>query len=116
MEEFGFWHDFFAAYQAQPNWLKLLWLVVPQLFAFAFTALFLLLRLALKRFEHKLTGNLMYSVHRDEMDMFHVYLHGPEKELPGQGMGIDTEATIELLERRAAKDRNGGQAEKNGGG
>ena len=116
MENANFWSEFFDTYQSLPDWLKFLWLVVPPLFAFAFTALFLLQRLALKRFEHKLTGNLMYSIHRDEMDMFHVYLHGPEKELPGQGKGIGAEATIDLLERLAARDREGGGTEKNNGG
>ena len=116
MEDVGFWHDFFATYQAQPNWLRFLWLVVPPLFAFAFTALFLLQRLALKRYEHKLTGNLVYTMTRDEFDAIHVYLHGPEKDLPGQRTDIDTEATIELLERMAARDRSGGGTEKNNGG
>ena len=115
MEEFGFWHTFFAAYQAQPNWLKFLWLVVPPLFAFAFTVLFLLQRLALKRYEHKLTGNLVYTMTRDEFDAIHVYLHGPEKDLPGQGTDIDTEATIKFLERLAARNRDGGRVDKNGG-
>ncbi len=94
MENYSFRHDFFDTYQSLPDWLKFFWLLVPPLFAFAFTALCMLQRLALKRVKHQLPGNLIYSIHRDEMDMFHVYLRGEEKDLPGSGMDFDTDATI----------------------
>jgi len=50
MDDYNFWRDLFDTYQSLPDWLKLLWLVVPPGFVLALTGLILRHRLAIQNF------------------------------------------------------------------
>ncbi|MCB1385286.1 MAG: hypothetical protein KDJ80_05045 [Nitratireductor sp.] len=41
MEPYNFWQDFFEAYRQSPDWIKLVWVVVPPGFVLGLIALIL---------------------------------------------------------------------------
>ncbi len=54
MENYSFWQDFFDTYQSLPDFMKVLWIVVPPLFILGLVALILFYKNTIKRIE-KLT-------------------------------------------------------------
>lgn len=80
MEPYNFWQDFFDTYQSLPDWLKVLWLIVPPAFVLALVALKLRFRIDTKRADGGLNGELIYSIHRDAENRFHIISHAPHAE------------------------------------
>lgn len=78
MESYNFWQDFFDTYQSLSDWMKMLWLIVPPAFVLGLIALVMRIRIDLKQAGHGFTGKLIYSIHRDEEDQFHIVAHGRE--------------------------------------
>lgn len=81
MDTYNFWQDFFDTYQSLSDWMKVLWLVVPPASLLGLIALIMHFRVASKHAGHGLTGRLIYSIHRDGQDQFHVFQHGKETSL-----------------------------------
>lgn len=82
MEPYNFWQDFFDTYQSLSDWMKMLWLIVPPAFVLGLITLVMRMRIDLKQADHGFTGKLIYSIHRDEEDQFHIVAHG--REIGGQ--------------------------------
>lgn len=78
MEPYNFWQDFFDTYQSLSDWMKMLWLIVPPAFVLGMVALVMRMRIDFKQADHGFTGKLIYSIHRDEEDQFHIVAHGRE--------------------------------------
>lgn len=75
MGDYNFWQDFFDTYQSLSDWMKALWLVVPPVFVLGFTALMMHFRIVSKQADRSVTGELIYSVHRDDEDQLHIVSH-----------------------------------------
>ena len=73
MENYNFWQDFFDTYQSLSDLTKVLWLVVPPASLLGLIALVLRFRLDSKRADHGIDGELIYSIHRDDQNQFHVF-------------------------------------------
>ena len=98
MEDYNFWQDFFDTYQSLSDGTKALWLIVPAAFVLGLIALITRHRVAVRRAENSLRGDLIYTIHRDADDKLHVYRHGP---------ALDREPALVLLE-----EPNGGDAKE----
>lgn len=75
MDSYNFWQDFFDTYQSLPDWMKALWLIVPPVFVLGLVALVMRFHIDSKRADHRLIGELIYSIHRDSEDRFHIVAH-----------------------------------------
>lgn len=82
VEGYNFWQDFFDTYQSLSDGMKVLWLIVPPAFVLGLAALHMRFRIDSKQADHRFAGELIYSIHRDENDQFHIVAHG--RELGGQ--------------------------------
>ena len=80
MDEYNFWQDFFDTYQSLSDWMKFAWLVVPLAFGLGLFAIFLRYRLEAKREGEDITGELIYTISRDDFGQLHIYRHGPQVE------------------------------------
>ncbi len=80
MENYNFWQDFFDTYQSLSDVVKALWLIVPPAFVLGLIALFLHDRRLSKLPPAMAGGNLIYTIHRDDLDRLHIYRHGREGE------------------------------------
>ncbi len=78
MEPYNFWQDFFDTYQSLSDWMKMLWLIVPPAFVLGLVALAMRMRIDLKQADHGFTGKLIYSIHRDTENQFHIVSHTPQ--------------------------------------
>ena len=76
MEDYNFWRDLFDTYQSLPDWLKFAWLVLPPTFLLCFIALFMWFRLNTKPAQHAKSGDLIYSMVREENGQTKIYRHG----------------------------------------
>ncbi|RZS88002.1 hypothetical protein EV217_0380 [Phyllobacterium myrsinacearum] len=77
MDTYNFWQDFFDTYQSLSDWLKVLWLIVPPAFVLGLVALTLGFRLAGRRMNSGLDGELVYSIRRDAQNRIHIISHMP---------------------------------------
>jgi hypothetical protein len=82
MGHYNFWQDFFDTYQSLSDWMKVLWVVIPPAFILGLIALVMRMRIDSKQADHGFAGELIYSIHRDENDQFHIVAHG--REFDGQ--------------------------------
>ena len=103
MEPYNFWQDFFDTYQSLSDWMKMLWLIVPPAFILGLVALVMRpgarpgkvdtvfrfgrakkqeAEIDMKQADHGFVGKLIYSIHRDAEDQFHIVAHG--REIGGQ--------------------------------
>ncbi len=80
MDDYNFWQDFFDTYQSLSDWMKFAWLVVPLASGLGLSAVFLRYRLAAKQAEKLISGDLAYTIHRDDFGHLHVRRYGPELE------------------------------------
>lgn len=78
MDDYNFWQDFFDTYQSLSDWMKFAWLVVPLAFCLGLFAVLLRYRLAAKQVEKVISGDLVYTIHRDDFGQLHVRCYGPE--------------------------------------
>lgn len=90
MEPYNFWQDFFDTYQSLSDIMKALWLIVPPAFLLGLIALVMRHRVALKEVENGVSGDLVYTIHRDDYGELQVYRHDPE---------LGHEPALVLLER-----------------
>lgn len=77
VDTYNFWQDFFDTYQSLSDWLKVLWLIVPPAFVLGLVALTLRFRLAGRRMNSGLDGELVYSIRRDAQNRIHILSHMP---------------------------------------
>jgi len=96
MENYNFWQDFFDTYQSLSDWMKFVWLVAPLAFALGLVALILRYRLNSKRAGHGIDGKLIYSIHRNEQNQFHIFRHKSVTEVQQE---LEYEPTLLLLDR-----------------
>ncbi len=80
METYNFWQDFFDTYQSLSDWMKFAWLAIPPVFALGLAALILRYRIARKRVDMAIPGDLIYTIHRDDYGELHIYRHDRENE------------------------------------
>ena len=80
MNEYNFWQDFFDTYQSLSDWMKFAWLVVPPAFLLGLFAIFLHYRLEAKRNGEDITGELIYTVRRDDFGQLRIHRHAPQLE------------------------------------
>ena len=78
MEDYKFWQDFFDTYQSLSDWMKFAWLIVPPIFLLGLIALIMRYRLASKRANRTIDGELIYSIHRGADDQLQVFQHGEQ--------------------------------------
>jgi len=76
--------------------MKALWLIVPAAFVLGLTWLILRTRVALRKIESGLRGDLVYTIHRDADDRLHVTRHEA---------ALQREAAVVLLEEGSGDDR-----------
>lgn len=79
MDGYSFWQDLFDTYQSLSDWMKVLWLIVPPVSILGLAALIMRFRIDSKQADHGFTGKLLYSIHRDEDNQFHVIAHSREE-------------------------------------
>lgn len=91
MEDYNFWQDFFDTYQSLSDVVKALWLIVPPAFLLGLIALVMRHRVALRQVENGTSGDLVYTIHRDDYGELQVYRHGRE---------IEQQPTLVLLDRQ----------------
>lgn len=75
MQDYNFWADLMDTYQSFSVWIKTLWLVVPPTFLLVLLTIILRHRIAYKRADMKFSGDLVYSIRRDDREQLHVYHH-----------------------------------------
>ena len=80
MNDYNFWKDFFDTYQSLSDLMKFAWLVVPPTFLISLVVLILRYRLAGKRVDHGVDGELVYSVYRGADQQLQVFRH--DRQLP----------------------------------
>jgi hypothetical protein len=107
MSDYNFRQDFFDTYQSLSDWLKILWLIVPPAFVLALTAMILHFRVQSRRTEIKPAGELVYSVHRDAENRFHIishtrHLHGKPAALFPDQTGNPDHGDAQKMELPAA--------------
>ena len=90
MEDYNFWQDFFDTYQSLSDVVKALWLIIPPAFLLGLIALVMRHRVALKEVENGISGDLVYTIHRGDLDQLYVYRHRQE---------IEQQSTLVLLDR-----------------
>lgn len=76
MDNHSFWQDFFDTYQSLSDWMKFAWLIVPP--AFILGLIVMRFKTGSKRTCPGRTGELVYSIHRDNEDRFHIVSHVPQ--------------------------------------
>jgi len=94
MEDYNFWADFFDTYQSLSDWVKILWLIVPPAFLLGFVALILHYRLAAKKRQDMIEGDLIYTVHRDDLGRYLVQQHGS---------GLENELTLLIFSQNKSQ-------------
>ncbi|MEN0001242.1 MAG: hypothetical protein AAF940_10180 [Pseudomonadota bacterium] len=80
MDDYHFWQDLFDTYQSFPDWMQLLWLIVPLGFLLALIGLLLLFRLAPRR--SRPDEKLAYTIYAGKNGRLRVYAHEGAPPLP----------------------------------
>ena len=78
--DYNFWQDLFDTYQSFPDWMQLLWLIVPPAFLLAMIGLLLHYRLATWRGGQRET--LAYTIYADKTGRLRVYAQEGAPPLP----------------------------------
>jgi len=78
MGDYNFWADLLDTFQSSPDWIKALWLLIPPGFLLALIAMLMRFRIASKRADDALDGELVYSVRRGVDDQLHIVSHAPQ--------------------------------------
>ena len=81
MNDYNFWADLLDTFQSSSDFIKALWLLVPPTFLLALIAMLMRFRIASKRAEIALEGELVYSVHRGADDELRIVCHAPQVDL-----------------------------------
>ncbi|MEN0002258.1 MAG: hypothetical protein AAF940_15375 [Pseudomonadota bacterium] len=95
MDHYSFWQDLFDTYQSFPDWMQLLWLLVPPGFLLALIGLFMHYRLAARR-----SGpgeKLAYTIYAGRNGRLHIYAHEGAPPLP-----VD-QAQLKLPDKQATE-------------
>lgn len=103
MEDYNFWQDFFDTYQSLPDWMKALWLIVPPAFLLGLIALIMRYRIASRQVDNAITGDLVYTIHRDGSDRMRIYRHGREGEDHPALLFVEKQTTGSVADVAAAK-------------
>lgn len=80
MDDYNFWADLLDTYQSTADWVKALWIVSVPAFALGLVALIFQYRIVSKLTPRIAEGDLVYTIHRDDLGRFHVYRHGSDLE------------------------------------
>lgn len=78
MADYNFWMDLLDTFQSSSNWIKAVWLLIPPGFLLALIAMLMRYRIASKRAEKALDGELIYSIHRRTDGDLQIVRHLPE--------------------------------------
>ena len=95
MDGYNFWKDLLDTYQSLSDGMKALWLIVPAAFVLGLSWLILRTRVALRKVESGMRGDLVYTIHRDADDVLHVTRHGG---------ALQREPAVVLLEEGSRRD------------
>jgi hypothetical protein len=90
MDGYNFWKDLLDTYQSLSDGMKALWLIVPAAFVLGLVALILRTRVAMRKVEHAIRGDLVCTICRDANDQLRVTRHGS---------ALEREAAVVLLEQ-----------------
>lgn len=82
MSDYNFWADLLSTYEALPDLIKVLWLIVPPIFVLALVALFMRYKISKMRSGPNYTGDLIYSIRQTDENKFYVFRHGDAKAYP----------------------------------
>ena len=100
MNDYNFWKDFFDTYQSLSDLMKFAWLVVPPTFLISLVVLILRYRLAGKRVDHGVDGELVYSVYRGADQQLQVFRHDRQLPYDPELLLVDDRPSIEAPQRR----------------
>lgn len=78
MTDYNFWADLLDTFQSSSDWIKALWLLIPPGFLLVVIAILMRYRIAGKRTEMALDGELIYSVHRRADGEMQIVSHQPK--------------------------------------
>ncbi len=75
MNDYNFWAHLLDTFQASPDLIKAIWLLIPPFFMLGLVALTLRFKIDSKRADKGLGGELVYSVLRDAQNRVHIISH-----------------------------------------
>lgn len=78
MGDYNFWADLLDTFQSSPDWIKALWLLIPPGFLLALIAMLMHYRIAGKRADDTLDGELVYLLRRSVDGQLHIVSHAPQ--------------------------------------
>ncbi|MGO4448691.1 hypothetical protein AB4Y96_07130 [Phyllobacterium sp. TAF24] len=80
MNDYNFWAHLLDTFQASPDLIKAIWLLIPPVFVLGLLALTLRFRIDSKLADKAPDGELVYSVHRDKQNRVHIISHTKQLE------------------------------------
>ncbi len=78
MTDYNFWADLMDTFQSSTDWIKALWLMISPGFLLTLIAMLVRYRIASKKTETAIDGELIYSVHRRADGEMQIVSHQPQ--------------------------------------